>query len=285
MLEIDGRRLLMEIPGRWRLRSDSARPLAPGDMVAVKQEADELRLTEPLPRLNEFTRCLPGSKRRIPQTMAANIDQVMIFASAVAPETPNGLIDRLLVTAALGDVPAVLLVNKTDLATDERLEYLRKTYKNAVGNLYFSSALSGEGLASIEQHITRKVTLFAGSSGVGKSTIANCFDPKLNLKTGSISDYSNKGRHITSTGELHRLSRGGWIVDTPGLRECAPWNMTKERLRWCFKEFHAAADDCHFRDCLHHHETGCAVKALVGTPGLPGDRYTSYLKLLDEALD
>ena len=284
MVEFDGVPKLLEIPGRWRLDNDSARPLAPGDKVTVMDDSGDLRLTKLLPRRNEFTRRLPGSKRPLPQTMAANIDRVVVFASAMNPETPDGLIDRLLVTAALGDVPSVLLVNKIDLATPERLNYMRRVYKNAVSEIHFTSAVDGDGIVRITRSVQGKITLFAGSSGVGKSSIANRIDPELNLKIGEISGYSGKGRHITSVGELHRIKVGGWIVDTPGLRECMPWNMTAGKLRWCFKEFLQAHGKCRFRDCMHHYEVGCAVKELVGSEALTEERYNSYLKLLSEVV-
>ncbi len=272
----------MSIPGRWRLNSDGVRPLAAGDKVELQPVADGWKITEPIQRVNEFTRRQPGPKP-LPQTIAVNLDQVIIVASAENPVTPTGLIDRLLVTAALGNVPAILLVNKIDIASQDRLDLLNRIYEHAVDEIILTSAVTGEGIERLKDFIVDRITLFAGSSGVGKSTLVNQIDPKLNLKTGEISRARGKGRHITSIARLHRVDQGGWIVDTPGLRECALWGVTQNRLASCFPEFAELVHNCRFRDCLHRSETGCAVKQEIETKGIPIERYKSYLKLLNEA--
>jgi len=195
------------------------------------------------------------------------------------------LIDRLLVTAELGNVPAVLLINKVDITEPERLNSLQRIYRHAVESILLTSAITGEGIDLLRELTLDGITLLAGSSGVGKSSLANRLDPDLNIKVGEVSEYSGKGRHITSAARLHRLKETGWIIDTPGLRECAPWNMRKHNLWLCFREFLELADGCHFRDCIHHHERGCNVKTKTGTDLLPEERYLSYLKLLNEAIE
>ncbi|MDP8240642.1 MAG: ribosome small subunit-dependent GTPase A [Candidatus Hatepunaea meridiana] len=278
---IDNLELHLSVPGRWRQKSGGVRPLAPGDRVALEKISDDLRIVEILPRENDFTRQAAGLKP-IPQTMAVNLDQVIIVASAANPATPTGLIDRLLVTAARGDVPAVLIINKIDIADNERLSFLQRVYHNAVEIIILTSALTGIGIDRFRDLIIDKITLLAGSSGVGKSTLVNYIDPDLNIKTDEVSRVTGKGRHITSVARLHPLKQGGWIIDTPGLRECQLWDVTQQSLGQCFREFIEFASDCHFRDCLHNTEIGCAVKSVVDTDILPMERYMSYLKLLKE---
>ncbi len=278
---VDNERALVNIPGRWRLGA-RGRALAPGDRLMLRRGTHGWRPEPPLPRKSEFTRRASGPKS-VPQVIAVNLDLAVVVASVDQPETPFGLVDRLLVTAALGGVPAMLVVNKVDLVPPERLDRWRTNYQGAVDEIIFTSALTGYGILELAKIIVGLVTLLAGSSGVGKSLLANRIDPSLNLKIGEISRATGKGRHITSATELHRLEQGGWLADTPGLRECAPWGMTQDRLASTFREIEELAPGCHFRDCLHRGEAGCVVQAVAGTPELPLKRYRSYLKLLSEA--
>lgn len=279
---VANREYLLPIPGRWRLRFEGIRPLSPGDKVELQSSANDWKIVEVCQRTNEFTRRSSGPKPQ-PQTIAVNLDQVIVVASAENPATPSGLIDRLLITAALGNVPALLIVNKIDIASQDRLNFLNRVYKNAVDEILLTSALTGEGLDCLKDLIISRITLLAGSSGVGKSTLINRIDPKLNLKTNEVSRITGKGRHVTSVASLHRVDQGGWIIDTPGLRECAPWGMTQQRLGSGFAEFSEYVQDCHFRDCLHKSEIGCVIKQETKNGKIPIERYTSYLKLLDEA--
>ncbi len=278
---VSGREYMVDIPGRWRLDLHGARPLVPGDYVSLKLEGDLWRMIDLLPRTNEFTRRTPGMKKDQPQVIAANIDRALIVAAAAEPPTPTGLVDRLLVTAELGGITPAIVINKIDLISPDQLTFWEKTYRYA-GELFFTSALTGEGISRIVELIADRTILLAGKSGVGKSSIINRIDPTLDLKTARISKATGKGRHITSATELHWIEIGGWVADTPGLRECAPWGMTPENLTDAFPEIRRLADRCKFRDCRHFKEKGCAVREAVGSPELPVSRYKSYLKLLAE---
>lgn len=271
----------VDLPGRWRQETIEVRPLAPGDRVSVLVTEKQWKIIEHLPRKNAFTRKAPGPKP-VPQTLGANIDIAVIIASAMDPVTPFGFIDRMLVTAALGVVPAALIVNKCDLVNDEISAIWRDNYKNAVEKLIFTSALNRQNLDKVAELMSVGVILIAGSSGVGKTTLINALDPNLNLKTNIVSIVTGKGKHTTSIAKLYSF-RNGWLVDTPGLRECAPWDMMPERLQYAFPEIVRLTGYCKFRNCLHEDETGCDVTPYVDTPELPAARYESYLKLLDEA--
>lgn len=281
---IDEERYHLDIPGKWRLTTKGNRPLAPGDQVNVNQDLTGWRLIERLPRRNEFTRRMPGTHRNLPQVMAVNLDLVIVVASVKAPRTATGLIDRLLVTAELGDVASMLVINKTDLTTKTKLAKLEKNYHNAVKEILFTNAISGENLEPLREIIVGKTVLLAGPSGCGKSTIANYIDPKLNIKVGEISRATGKGKHTTTAAELHAVEGGGWLTDTPGLRECGPYGKTAANLASCFPEINKFLGECKFRDCVHRHEIGCGVTVALERGEIPLPRYNSYLKLLDEAI-
>ncbi len=272
----------LAIPGKWRLRNSGVKPLSPGDRVSLVREGNFIRLSGILPRDSEFTRKAPGSKP-ISQTIAANLDTALIVASIAEPETPFGLVDRLLLTARAGSIPEIhLIVNKIDLATGEDQVKWKKNYSRAVDSILFTSCITLTGINTVRNLLKDKIVLLAGSSGIGKSTIINRVDPDLNIKTGRISAATGKGRHITSQAQLHPLKTGGWITDTPGLRECAPWDIEPLDLAKYFPEMSELLGACRFRDCLHDSESGCNVKDAVGTVNFPEGRYNSYLKLLDE---
>jgi len=281
-VQVDLKQQLLLIPGSWRIKSRGSKPLVAGDRIELQRDGDAWRMIRVLPRVNELTRRSPGRKPA-PQMIAANLDQVVIIASAENPATPNGLIDRLLVIAALGNVPAVVLINKIDLAAKSRLENLSRIYKNSTEQLIMVSAFTRKNIDSFRELILDRVSLLIGSSGVGKSTLTNCIDPNLNLKVGEISQATGKGRHITSLAKLHPITDGGWLIDTPGIRECAPWSMTKSALQQGYREIFSLKGECKFHDCLHETEIGCSVRAEVKAGNIPIERYESYLKLLGEA--
>ncbi len=272
----------LTLPGKWRRDFSGQRPVAPGDWIRILDDEGRLRAIEVLPRRNEFTRKVAGL-RPLPQVAAANIDQVMVMAAAESPRTSYGLIDRLLVTAAIGGVESCLLLNKCDLASDDRLADIRRTYASADIPIYFLSVATGEGVEPIRNLLLSKTTLLAGPSGSGKSSLANIIQPGLKLRTAEISSATGKGRHVTTSARLHPLSTGGWLIDTPGLRECAPWGLTRQNLLSAFPEFEANGHRCRFRNCLHKDEAGCNVLICVENQEIARSRYETYRKLLVEA--
>lgn len=281
-VEFDGAVHLVELPGRWRLDRVGERMLAPGDLVELKSEPSGLRIEKLTDRRNHFTRRAPGPKP-LPLVMAANLDWAVVVASAVEPTTPFGLVDRLLVAAALGGVSALLLVNKIDLVSEIVLGKWRRYYRYAVSRILFTSALTGRGIDELAELVNNSLVLLAGSSGVGKTALINRLEPNLKRKTKAISPATGKGRHTTSSAELIPAA-GGWVVDTPGLRECAPWGLTEENLVAGFPEISTLAKECKFRNCRHRNEAGCAVIRRVGMPRLPNSRYQSYIKMLGEIM-
>ncbi|MFH0765018.1 MAG: ribosome small subunit-dependent GTPase A [Calditrichota bacterium] len=285
---IDGEQLLLDIPGKWKLHSNRSNLLSPGDQVEIELERGSWRLRVIIPRRNEFTRRATGagrtpSAKAQPQSLAVNLDLVLVMASIADPVTPPGQVDRLLATAELGGVNPVLVVNKIDLAEDDDIEFWTQNYSGAADELLFTSAVKGIGLDILTDLIKNKMVLLVGASGVGKSSLVNRIDPNLNLKTTRVSVVTGKGRHATSSSEFFPLAGGGWIADTPGLRECSPWGMTPENIDQAFPEIRRLKGNCKFRNCRHRSEMDCIVRQVVGTKRLPEIRYIGYLKLLAEA--
>ena len=278
----EGREIELRMPGIWRLESRGVRPIAPGDIVELERKTADPRILRLQERRNEFTRKSAGDKP-VPQTLAANIEKVLVIASADRPATPFGLVDRLLATAILGRAPAHLIINKADLIEEEEREFWRENYKRVFLSVIFTSAMTGEGVKELSELLSDGITLLAGSSGVGKSSLVNRLHPGLDLKTGTVSEVTGKGKHITSSARLHPRPGGGWLIDTPGLRECAPWGLTVENVVKCFPEFADIEGECRFRNCLHVGESGCAADVAVEAGTIPLERYESYRKLLAEA--
>jgi ribosome biogenesis GTPase len=250
--------------------------------MLVDASGPEWKLKEGRPRWNEFTRKVAG-QRVLPQTVAANLDQVFIVASASSPATPFGLIDRLLVTGSIGNVPSIVLINKSDLCSPEREEQLRLNYQAAGIEPRFISARTGQGIDNVIRLTESKISLLVGSSGVGKTSLVNLFTVTGIYRTGEVSASTGKGRHVTTAASLYSLSGGGWIIDTPGIREWSPWNMNFNSLVEAYPEISRHAPDCRFRNCNHIGDAGCAVQEALKTGSIPLERYSSYRKLLEEA--
>lgn len=280
---INGVEATVKVPGKWRLGAKGKRPIATGDLIELTMLRKEWHMEGILPRRNEFTRRLPGYSQLHPQVIAANLDLVVIVASIDEPPTPFGLIDRLLVTAKLGNVDTALVVNKSDLVSSDLLARWLDNYRNAVEDIIFTSVPLKKNIDLLGQMIYGKTVLFAGKSGAGKSSLANSIDPNLDIKTNEVSLATGKGKHTTSAVKFHPMSGGGWLADTPGLRECGPWGKTPDNLAYAFPEIERITQSCRFRDCRHKTENDCAVKEIAGTPDFPEERYQSYLKLLHEA--
>jgi ribosome biogenesis GTPase len=205
------------------------------------------------------------------------------------PRTSTGFIDRLLVTAEAYHIPAALIFNKIDIYTAEankRCVELMELYSSLGYPSYAVSALEGTGLDALREVLHGKVNLFSGHSGVGKSALINALDPLLEIKTGEISSYHNKGMHTTTFAEMHPLSFGGFLIDTPGIKEFGLVHFESKEISERFPEFRALLPDCRYNNCTHVHEPGCAVKKALDDGRINAERYRNYIGLLnDENLD
>jgi ribosome biogenesis GTPase / thiamine phosphate phosphatase len=218
--------------------------------------------------------------------IASNVDQVLIVSAFAQPGLKLGLIDRYLVAAEIGGVRAVIVLNKCDLVDLATHQWVIGLYAQLGYETVVTSVVEGRGLDRLRSLLSTGVTAVAGQSGVGKSSLLNVVEPGLNLKVREVSDWTSKGKHTTSTAELIDLRSGGFVVDTPGLRQFELWAAPPEELGAHFVEFRPFLAHCHFPDCSHTHENGCAVKEAVHQDQIHSGRYESYRKLyLQQPLD
>ena len=242
-------------------------------------------------------------RRKREHTIVANADQLLIVTSFAQPALKPHLIDRYLVAAAQGDLRAVICFNKCDLEPEtveleqepagqegaERVgggrpsaDELLDEFRTLGYTCLRTSATERTGLDELCRELTGRVTVLSGQSGVGKSSLINALQPGLNLKVEEVSSYTEKGRHVTSHARLLALDFGGWVVDTPGIRQFDLWSVAPGELEGCFVEFIAHVRNCHFNDCHHQQEEGCAIVAAVEAGRISERRYFSYLKMLEE---
>ena len=270
-------------PGSRRQRVQAVRrvrvtdPVAIGDRVAFEDGGENTgMIREILPRRNKISRRAAGGANK-EQLLAANIDQVMPVFSAAQPDPEWHLLDRMLAIAEWQQLPPVICFNKVDLAPDAN--EMMRPYEAIGYPVIYTSIVSGMGKDAFRAQLTDRVTLFMGSSGVGKSSLLNWLQPGLNLRTGEISEASGEGRHTTTHTELVTLDGGGMVGDIPGVREFYLWDITPEDVPHLFREFRPYLTQCRFRDCAHVREPGCAVKAAVEAGDISPLRYDSFVRL------
>ncbi len=221
--------------------------------------------------------------------IAANLDQLIIIASIEQPRTSTGFIDRVLVTAEAYHIPACVVFNKIDIYSSEsekRYHSLMALYRRIGYGAMAVSALQGTNLEEFKALLANKTSLLTGHSGVGKTALINAVEPSMNLKTGNISGYHLKGMHTTTFAEMLPLTNGGYIIDTPGIKEFGLIHFESREVGERFPEFRALLPDCRYTNCTHVHEPGCAVKAALQRGEIDEGRYRNYLSILnDENLD
>jgi ribosome biogenesis GTPase / thiamine phosphate phosphatase len=265
-------------------------PIAVGDEVTLEMEdSDEIRgvIKAISPRKNYVVRQSPRKKHQL-HFLASNVDQVLIIVTMREPNLKVGFIDRFLIMTEPYSIPAIIVFNKSDIYTDDDLVYyneLNAIYTKIGHRVIKASSVTKDGLKEIQTLLKDKVTLIAGQSGVGKSTLVNAIEPTLDLRTEEISDFSGKGQHTTTFAEMFDLSFGGQIIDTPGIKTLAFSHLEVMDIAHNFKEFFAIADQCKFANCTHRNEPKCAIKAAVESGEISHIRYQNYLGLLEEVED
>ena len=212
----------------------------------------------------------------------ANVNQAILTFAASHPRVDFGLLDRFLVLAELSEIPAVICINKIDMADPEELKPDLAIYERMGYPVILVSAKTGAGIAELQKILYDKVSVFAGPSGVGKSSLLNAIEPGLSLTTGELSQKIGRGKHTTRVAELLVLSGGGFVVDTPGFSFTEFIEMNPEDLRFQYREFRDILAGCHFSSCIHQKEPQCAVKNAVTAGTIAASRYESYCELLQE---
>lgn len=276
------------IKGKFRMKGiKSTNPIAVGDIVDFELDntTDEIigQIHTIHDRKNYIVRKSVNLSKQT-HIIASNIDLVFLIVTIRNPVTTTSFIDRFLVTAEAYGIEAVLLFNKIDTFTpeieDEQL-YLQYVYSEIGYRCLRVSATTGQGIDALKEMMKDKVCMFSGHSGVGKSTLVNALEPRLNLKTKEISDSHSQGQHTTTFAEMFELTFGSKIIDTPGIRGFGVVDMEKQEIGDYFPEFFALKDQCKFNNCLHKEEPHCAVKKALEEDKIAWSRYNSYLKILE----
>lgn len=273
------------LPGKFRLnKKEVTNPIAVGDRVILRMEEDGTgSITEILPRKNYIPRQATHG-RRGEQILASNIDRAWAVQSIINPELNTGFIDRFLVTCEAYEVHGGIIINKTDLASDSDLGYINDLAVEYLNLGYPTIIISAEKKINIGKligELRNNTSVFIGPSGVGKTSILNKLEPDANFKVGEISSYSNKGKHTTTFARLVPLHFGGYIVDTPGVREFGLVQIEKSELSLYFPEMIVPRRQCRFNNCTHYHEPGCGVIAAYEEGKITASRYNSYLNILE----
>lgn len=283
----DGAFYKARLKGKFKIEGiTSTNPIAVGDEVAFDME-DELEnrvmITDLFPRRNYVNRISPAN-RRMHHIIASNLDQSLLVATLKDPRTSVGFIDRFLVTCEAFHIPAIVLFNKADIYGEQEMALFeeRKAMYEAVGyKVLLTSVRTKEGIDLLRDVLHDKMTLISGHSGVGKSSLINEILENENIRTSEVSDWSGKGMHTTTFAEMYDLPKGGRLIDTPGMREFAIADISKQELSHYFPEMRAVMNDCQFNDCMHINEPGCAVKKAVMKGEIHEERYVSFLTILD----
>lgn len=276
----DGSSIEARIRGKIRLDGiKSTNPVAVGDRVEVEGES----ITAIKPRKNYIIRkSMNWSKQS--QIIAANIDLLVLTITLCHPETSNEFIDRMLTVAEAYNIPAILVFNKADLFDEElnKLFHAYKTLYEQIGYHCFKvSTFNENGITELKKELRGKTCLFSGNSGVGKSSIINTLCPALDLRTGEISTYHDKGMHTTTFSQMLPFM-DGYLIDTPGIKGFGLINFDRNEIGHFFPEIFKASKNCRFSNCTHTNEPGCAVKEGVENQTISRSRYASYLNMLND---
>ena len=294
-----GRTYECKVKGNFRLKGiRSTNPVAVGDRVSIvptegrQGNASEGEvtprafITEIEDRKNYIIRKASNLSKQS-SILAANVDMAYLVVTVAHPVTSTTFVDRFLASAEAYNVPVTLVMNKVDLldATElDKLEELDKLYTSLGYPVVSTSATRGE-LSGLEDMLCGRISLFAGNSGVGKSTLLNALIPGLELKTADISEAHDTGMHTTTFSEMFAVPGGGWVIDTPGVRGFGTFNMEREEVGHYFREIFAVGAECRFGGCTHTHEPGCAVQRAVAEGAIAESRFASYLNMLDDKED
>lgn len=273
------------LPGRFRLNDRQVtNPLAVGDYVELSLNEDGTCSIEEIKERENYITRQATHGRQGEQILAANIDQAFVVQSVRQPKIKEGFIDRFLVTCEAYQLKPVILINKMDLAGDDGEAYvneLLELYSSLGYTILTSSIYEEDSLENLKSHLKDKTSVFIGPSGVGKTSLLNHIEPNIDRKVADISEYSSKGKHTTTYAKLLPLHFGGYLVDTPGIREFGLVNIEPWELSLFFPEMIEARQHCKFNNCTHSHEPKCGVIEAYENGEIDPERYHSYLQMLD----
>ena len=279
----DGTLLECRLRGRVKQERGDSDLVVIGDRVNVAPRTDGEAMIESIePRRTRFSRRQPGPRGSWKEDMiVANLDQVLVVFACADPMPHLRMVDRFLVVAEHNEVEAALVANKVDLVGMKAAREIFAGYEAIGYPVHYVSAREGIGVEELDDRLVGRVSVVTGPSGVGKSTLLNAIQPGLRIETGAVSEAVHKGRHTTTSAELHPLTGpgGGYVADTPGLRELGLWQVPPEELAWAFPEMRELLGQCGFNDCRHINEPRCAVLAAVAAGRISEARHDSYRRL------
>ena len=284
VLDQQGNQYECRIKGKFRtLGIKTTNPIAVGDLVKfeVEEGQQSALITALIPRKNYIIRRSVNLSKQT-QIIGANLDQAFLVVTLASPATSTGFIDRFLVTAEAYSIPAMLVFNKLDLFSEQGLEILQEyiaIYEKLGYPCFTVSALQKSNIEELKDILKDKITLVSGHSGVGKSTLINALIPGLALKTGIISESTDKGKHTTTFAEMLNLPFGGKLIDTPGIRELGIVDIQPQELSHYFPEMRKLMNQCKYNNCRHINEPGCVVMDAVASGEIESSRYESYLSI------
>ncbi len=282
----DGSFVECTVKGKFRMKGiRTTNPVAVGDQVNIEFEKDESGVITKLHDRKNYIIRKSVNLSKEAHIIGANLDQALLIASIEQPETTTTFIDRFLVNANAYKVPVIIVFNKVDILQEAglvKLQYLTESYMKIGYKVMHCSGEKNLGVDDIRKELEGKTSLLTGHSGVGKSTLINCIEEGLNIKTTRISESHQQGQHTTTFAEMYDLKNGGRIIDTPGIRGFGMVRMEEEEVPHYFPEFMELLPECKYHNCRHLNEPQCAVLDAVDAEIIPGFRYLSYLNILGE---
>ncbi|KXK36848.1 MAG: ribosome small subunit-dependent GTPase A [Saprospiraceae bacterium] len=287
----DGRIIQSRMVGKIKLDDlKLTNPIAVGDEVTLEiEDSEEIRgiIKAISPRKNYVVRQSPRKKHQL-HFLASNVDQVLLIVTMRNPNLKIGFIDRFLMMTEPYSIPVIIVFNKFDIYTHSdrhNFDILKEIYTDIGYEVMAVSSVKKMGLEAIRTVLHNKITLVAGQSGVGKSTLINAIQPRLGLRTDEISDFTGKGQHTTTFAEMFELTNGGQIIDTPGIKTLSFTHLEVMDVAHNFKEIFEVSSECKFNNCTHRNEPHCAVKAAVEEGSISIFRYQNYQALVAEVED